>query len=161
MFASFLPPLCKRGSDPSARSAGTIPQSPIGDISHSAALRYICAVARFHKLRFVSLRSGGRSRASRAYHRASPSPLYTRGPRREVSCDRNRELKEYNDAQRPCFGIGGSRQADGGIVAKPVMRFVGRTVQGFLSTNVREMATHPKAFPLMGKVTDEVGREIA
>jgi hypothetical protein len=70
-------------------------------------------------------------------------------------------LKKYNDAQRPCFGIGGSRQADGGIVAKPVMRFVGRTVQGFLSTNVREMATHPKAFPLMGKVTDEVGREIA
>ena len=47
------------GSDPSARSAGTIPQSPVGD-----------------------------------------SPLYTRGPRREVSCDRNRELKSMVSGRR-------------------------------------------------------------
>ncbi len=37
---------------------------------HSALLRYIGAVARFHKLHFASLHYGGRLRASRAYHRA-------------------------------------------------------------------------------------------
>ena len=49
------------------------PPHPPDGVRTPLALRFSGAVARFHKLRFVSLRFGGRSRASRAYHRASPS----------------------------------------------------------------------------------------
>ena len=33
-------------------------------LNHFASLRYRCAVARFHKLRSISLRYGGRSRVA-------------------------------------------------------------------------------------------------
>ena len=44
------------------------------------------------------------------------SPLYTRGPRREVSCDRNKEPKGVNnDARRLYFGIGAECNEAGGL----------------------------------------------
>ncbi len=41
--------------------------------------------------------------------------------RSEVSCDRNRELKKRSDAQRPCFGIDGSRRLTEGLSPSPMI----------------------------------------
>ncbi len=46
-----------------------------GRLFHSASTSLQRCRRAYHKLHFASLHYGGRSRAPRAYHRASPSPL--------------------------------------------------------------------------------------